>query len=196
MSEYMMKSGMKNGMQLNISIIDWKKVSPPKLVVQKRSKKKYLKKNILHSKMMNNPVNCLRIISKLTPLPLTLLSNCCAVVSVCSLKLWDGLEKGKNREKLTLDLSHQSLARPKFRSLYKTITNCAHCDKLHALNIWRSNHVMGSLGVLILELILRHFDLSWCFHYYISGFLLWSSNYIMKIVILQCLLLAIYYWIY
>ena len=61
MSEYMMKSGMKNGMQLNISIIDWKKVSPPKLVVQKRSKKKYLKKNILHSKMMNNPVNCLRI---------------------------------------------------------------------------------------------------------------------------------------
>jgi len=60
MSEYMMKSGMKNGMQLNISIIDWKKVSPPKLVVQKWSKKS-IWKNILHSKMMNNPVNCLRI---------------------------------------------------------------------------------------------------------------------------------------
>ena len=44
MSEYMMKSGMKNGMQLNISIIDWKKVSPPKLVVQKRSKKSIWKK--------------------------------------------------------------------------------------------------------------------------------------------------------
>ena len=99
--------------------------------------------------MMNNPVNCLRINLKINTSTLTR-----------PLKLWDRLEKGKNCEKLTLDLSHQSLARPKFRSLYKTITNCAHCDKLHALNIWRSNHVMGSLGVLILELILRHFDLS------------------------------------
>ena len=88
------------------------------------------------------------------------------------------VRKGEKSWKIDLRFvtSVNSLARPKFRSLYKTITNCAHCDKLHALNIWRSNHVMGSLGVLILELILRHFDLSWCFHYYISGFLLWSST--------------------
>ena len=39
-------------------------------------------------------------------------------------------------EKITLDLSFpvNSLARPNLRSFYKTITNCTHCGKLHALN--------------------------------------------------------------
>ena len=45
----------------------------------------------------------------------------------------------KDVEKITLDLSFpvNSLARPNLRSFYKTITNCTHCGKLHALNTKR-----------------------------------------------------------
>ena len=45
----------------------------------------------------------------------------------------------KDVEKITLDLSFpvNSLARPNLRSFYKTITNCTHCNELHALNTKR-----------------------------------------------------------
>ena len=45
-------------------------------------------------------------------------------------------------------ISVNSLARPKLRSVYKTITNCTHCDKLHALSIFRSNNAFGSVRYL------------------------------------------------
>ena len=44
-----------------------------------------------------------------------------------------------HQKNMALDLSYpfNSLTRPTFRSVYKTITNCTHCDLLHALNTKR-----------------------------------------------------------
>ena len=55
-----------------------------------------------------------------------------------------------NLEKIDLRfvISVNSLARPKLRSVYKTITNCTHCAKLHALSIFRSNNAFGSVRYL------------------------------------------------
>ena len=44
----------------------------------------------------------------------------------------------------------------------------------HPVRVWGRLKWKG--GVHFGGGILRHFDLSWCFHYYISGFLLWSST--------------------
>lgn len=54
----------------------------------------------------------------------------------------------KDIEKITLDLSFpfNSLARPNLRSFYKTITNCTHCGKLHALNTKRISSTIRILS--------------------------------------------------